>query len=102
MLASQIANVGESVIGAVLQDKEGFKWVSQRSIFMSTFLIILFFCYESNHGFACVAQQRCSQCDQYISWQHTRHLDPAICTPKLTCINPRIYTEVCKLIEYKA
>uniref|UniRef100_A0A453FGR9 Uncharacterized protein n=1 Tax=Aegilops tauschii subsp. strangulata TaxID=200361 RepID=A0A453FGR9_AEGTS len=28
VLASQIANFGESLIGATLQDKEGFEWVS--------------------------------------------------------------------------
>jgi uncharacterized membrane protein len=28
ILASQIANYGESYIGATLQDKEGFEWVS--------------------------------------------------------------------------
>lgn len=28
VLAAQIANVGESLIGAALQDKEGFGWVS--------------------------------------------------------------------------
>lgn len=27
VLAAQIANLGESVIGAALQEKEGFKWV---------------------------------------------------------------------------
>jgi uncharacterized membrane protein len=30
LLASQIANYGESYIGATLQDKEGFEWVSLR------------------------------------------------------------------------
>jgi hypothetical protein len=28
LVASQIANYGESYIGATLQDKEGFEWVS--------------------------------------------------------------------------
>jgi uncharacterized membrane protein len=28
VLASQIANFGESLIGATLQDKDGFEWVS--------------------------------------------------------------------------
>jgi uncharacterized membrane protein len=28
LLASQIANYGESYIGATLQDNEGFEWVS--------------------------------------------------------------------------
>nr|GFC59457.1 protein VTE6, chloroplastic [Tanacetum cinerariifolium] len=32
VLASQIANVGESVIGAVLQDKEGFKWLNNDAV----------------------------------------------------------------------
>ncbi|KAI7742107.1 hypothetical protein M8C21_008732 [Ambrosia artemisiifolia] len=32
VLASQIANVGESVIGAVLQDKEGFKWLTNDAV----------------------------------------------------------------------
>lgn len=27
VLAAQIANLGESIIGAALQEKEGFKWV---------------------------------------------------------------------------
>jgi len=27
VIASQIANFGESLIGAALQDKEGFQWV---------------------------------------------------------------------------
>lgn len=27
VIASQIANFGESIIGAALQDKEGFRWV---------------------------------------------------------------------------
>jgi hypothetical protein len=31
VLASQIANYGESLIGATLQDKEGFEWVSSTS-----------------------------------------------------------------------
>ena len=30
VIASQIANVGESIIGAALQEKEGFQWVSQK------------------------------------------------------------------------
>ncbi|KAL8209704.1 hypothetical protein R6Q57_006436 [Mikania cordata] len=32
VLASQIANVGESVIGAVLQDKDGFKWLNNDAV----------------------------------------------------------------------
>lgn len=28
VIASQIANLGESIIGAVFQEKEGFQWVS--------------------------------------------------------------------------
>ncbi|MFS7929427.1 hypothetical protein Hanom_Chr04g00332441 [Helianthus anomalus] len=32
VLASQIANVGESVIGAVVQDKEGFKWLTNDAV----------------------------------------------------------------------
>lgn len=32
VLASQIANVGESVIGAVLQEKEGFKWLNNDAV----------------------------------------------------------------------
>ncbi|XP_076933097.1 protein VTE6, chloroplastic-like [Bidens hawaiensis] len=32
VLASQIANVGESVIGAVLQDKEGFHWLNNDAV----------------------------------------------------------------------
>lgn len=31
VVASQIANLGESVIGASLQDKEGFRWVGGQS-----------------------------------------------------------------------
>lgn len=27
IIASQVANVGESIIGAALQEKEGFRWV---------------------------------------------------------------------------
>ena len=27
IIASQVANVGESIIGAALQEKEGFQWV---------------------------------------------------------------------------
>jgi uncharacterized membrane protein len=27
VIASQIANVGESIIGAALQEKKGFQWV---------------------------------------------------------------------------
>lgn len=40
MLASQIANVGESVIGAVLQDKKGYEWVSKKTCL---FIYFLFF-----------------------------------------------------------
>ncbi|PIA25950.1 hypothetical protein AQUCO_10200013v1 [Aquilegia coerulea] len=32
VVASQIANVGESMIGAVLQDKEGFKWLNNDAV----------------------------------------------------------------------
>ncbi|KVI02143.1 Protein of unknown function DUF92, TMEM19 [Cynara cardunculus var. scolymus] len=32
VLASQIANVGESVIGAALQEKEGFKWLNNDAV----------------------------------------------------------------------
>ncbi|KAI3702762.1 hypothetical protein L6452_28514 [Arctium lappa] len=32
VLASQIANVGESVIGAELQEKEGFKWLNNDAV----------------------------------------------------------------------
>lgn len=31
VMASQIANVGESIIGAALQEREGFRWVSEVS-----------------------------------------------------------------------
>lgn len=31
IIASQIANVGESIIGAALQEKQGFQWVSNHS-----------------------------------------------------------------------
>lgn len=31
VIASQIANLGESIIGAALQEKEGFKWVGNLS-----------------------------------------------------------------------
>jgi uncharacterized membrane protein len=30
VIASQIANVGESIIGAAFQEKEGFQWVSKQ------------------------------------------------------------------------
>ncbi|CAL0310205.1 unnamed protein product [Lupinus luteus] len=32
VLASQIANVGESIIGAVLQEKEGFQWLNNDAV----------------------------------------------------------------------
>lgn len=32
VLASQIANLGESIIGAALQEKEGFRWVGSRKL----------------------------------------------------------------------
>ena len=32
-IASQIANLGESIIGAVFQGKEGFRWVSTKVSF---------------------------------------------------------------------
>lgn len=32
VLASQIANIGESVIGAALQEKEGFKWLNNDAV----------------------------------------------------------------------
>ncbi|XP_031092257.1 protein VTE6, chloroplastic-like [Ipomoea triloba] len=46
VLASQIANVGESLIGAALQEKQGFQWLNNDAvnvinIFMGTILAIL-------------------------------------------------------------
>lgn len=35
VIASQIANLGESLIGASFQDKEGFKWVSHHLLLKS-------------------------------------------------------------------
>lgn len=32
VIASQIANLGESIIGAALQDKEGFRWVGNHFV----------------------------------------------------------------------
>ncbi|KAL3633898.1 Protein vte6, chloroplastic [Castilleja foliolosa] len=32
VIASQIANIGESVIGAALQDKEGFRWLNNDAV----------------------------------------------------------------------
>ncbi|KAF9589169.1 hypothetical protein IFM89_019485 [Coptis chinensis] len=32
VVASQIANLGESMIGAILQDKEGFKWLNNDAV----------------------------------------------------------------------
>jgi len=32
VVASQIANLGESVIGASLQDKEGFRWLNNDAV----------------------------------------------------------------------
>ncbi|KAE9590573.1 hypothetical protein Lal_00023304 [Lupinus albus] len=32
VLASQIANIGESIIGAVLQEKEGFQWLNNDAV----------------------------------------------------------------------
>ncbi|RDY13305.1 Protein VTE6, chloroplastic, partial [Mucuna pruriens] len=32
VLAAQIANVGESIIGAALQEKEGFKWLNNDAV----------------------------------------------------------------------
>ncbi|KAL6199029.1 hypothetical protein ACLB2K_028816 [Fragaria x ananassa] len=32
VIASQIANVGESIIGAALQDKEGFRWLNNDAV----------------------------------------------------------------------
>jgi hypothetical protein len=42
VVASQIANFGESYIGAVLQDKEGFQWVSILSQMILVTLQLLF------------------------------------------------------------
>lgn len=41
ILASQIANLGESVIGALFQDKEGFQWVSIQLILSMLFVLSL-------------------------------------------------------------
>lgn len=41
LLASQIANYGESYIGATLQDKEGFEWVSLHIYLTSLFAYTL-------------------------------------------------------------
>lgn len=52
VIASQIANVGESIIGAALQDKEGFRWVGNHFInfilfyFWGTYVSILFILYR--------------------------------------------------------
>ena len=32
VIASQIANLGESIIGAALQDKEGFRWLTNDAV----------------------------------------------------------------------
>ena len=32
VLAAQIANLGESIIGAALQEKEGFKWLNNDAV----------------------------------------------------------------------
>lgn len=34
VISSQIANVGESIIGAALQEKEGFQWVGSHSNYL--------------------------------------------------------------------
>jgi hypothetical protein len=42
VIASQLANVGESIIGAALQEKEGFRWVGNH---FNNFISIFFFWY---------------------------------------------------------
>lgn len=44
LIASQIANVGESIIGAALQEKEGFQWVGSHSNYYLVSLYSQLFC----------------------------------------------------------
>lgn len=44
VMASQIANVGESIIGAALQEKEGFRWVSEVSFEFCGVLLFTGYC----------------------------------------------------------
>ncbi|KAK4439094.1 protein VTE6, chloroplastic [Sesamum alatum] len=37
VVASQIANLGESIIGAALQEKEGFRWLNNDAVMSSTY-----------------------------------------------------------------
>lgn len=46
VIASQIANVGESIIGAVLQEKEGFRWVGSPSDYYLVHEMLGFVCYS--------------------------------------------------------
>lgn len=41
IVASQIANLGESMIGAVFQEKEGFQWVSITFSLVASYLALL-------------------------------------------------------------
>jgi uncharacterized membrane protein len=55
VIASQIANVGESIIGAAFQDKEGFQWVSKQKTdnlisHIALTIFPFFFSYEGDWG----------------------------------------------------
>jgi hypothetical protein len=112
VIASQIANVGESIIGAALQEKEGFRWVGNHSndylLALFTLPILMWYgliccildlvCLHSHElwiwsvsltfSLLCfAARQQCCQYYQYIYGKHYSYPDPASCVQKLTYPN---------------
>ena len=76
VVAAQLANVGESLIGASLQDKEGFQWVKSSGIILAGILIsikILFSLPSPRFS----AYQRRRQRHQHFPRQH-------LCAPYAT------------------
>lgn len=62
VIASQLANVGESIIGAALQEKEGFRWVGNH--FNNVISTFFFFRYL----FISTVHRLYSQFDMIRSW----------------------------------
>lgn len=50
VIASQVANLGESFIGAALQEKEGFQWVGSLVILFSKLDSCFFLHSQKGHG----------------------------------------------------
>lgn len=110
IVASQIANLGESMIGAVFQEKEGFQWVSITFSLVASYLALLlnsvfywipeiircrgwFFMLlvmpilRWAFSFLCIsAQQWCGQCSKHIYGEHFGNSYAAFTPPKLAHI----------------